>query len=258
MGKKFAVWILIGLLAAVGSASAVRKVERVKLRAGDLVIIGHGGFSPEALPRFHNAPIRLHGGGTVSTISGQIPPVLNDITFEFDRHGAVDTTGLPVCTKGKLVATDVPTARRACVDAIVGKGFGTAIVALPEQKPIPASTGITLFNGPKVNGFDTFLVHAHLDVPAPSTVLFQVVIEKIHKGVYGYRVDAEIPKIVNGYGHPVSGFINVGRQWTYKGKRHSYLSARCETGRLQARGKFGFEDGTLLIGNFFRPCTVAK
>lgn len=258
MGKKIAVGVLLGLLIAVGSASAVRKVERVKLRAGDLVIIGHGGFSPETLPRFHNAPIRLHGGGTVSTVSGEIPPILNDLAFEFDRHSAVDTTGLPVCTKGKLVATDVPTARRACGDAIVGKGFGTAIVALPEQKPIPASTGITLFNGPKVNGFDTFLVHAHLDVPAPSTVLFQVVIEKINKGVYGYRADAKIPKIVNGYGHPVSGFIKIGRQWTYKGKRHSYISARCETGRLQARGKFGFEDGTLLIGNFLRPCKVAK
>ena len=28
-------------------------------------------------------------------------------------------------------------------------------------------------------------------------------IEKIHKGVYGYRVNVKIPKIVNGYGHPI-------------------------------------------------------
>lgn len=258
MRGKIAVGALLGLLVLAGSASAVRTVERVELRAGDLVIIGHGGFSPETLPRFHNAPIRIHGGGKISTLSGELPPILNDITFEFDRHGAVDTTGLAVCTKGKLVATDVPAARRACGDAIVGKGFGTALVALPEQRPIPASTGITLFNGPKKNGFDTILVHAHLDVPAPSTVLFQVVIEKIHKGVYGYRTDAKIPKLVNGYGHPVSGFISIGRQWTYKGKKHSYISARCENGRLQARGKFGFEDGTLLSGTFFRPCKVLK
>jgi hypothetical protein len=258
MRKKIVVGVLLGLLLLVGSASAVRKIERVELRAGDLLIVGHGGFKPETLPRYHDAPITLHGGGTLSTLSGELPPILNDITFEFDRHSSVDTVGLPVCTRGKLVATDVPTARRACGDAIVGKGFGTAVVALPEQRPIPASTGITLFNGPEKNGFATFLVHAHLEVPAPSTVLFQVVIEKISKGIYGYRADAKIPKLVNGYGHPVSGFINVGRKWTYKGKQHGYVNARCETGRLQARGKFGFEDGTLLSGTFFRPCKVLK
>lgn len=258
MGKKILVGVLFGLLVMAGSASAVRKVERVELIAGDLLIIGHGGFSPETLPRFRTAPIEIHGGGKISTLSGELPPILNDLTFEYDRHGVVDTTGLPVCTKGQLVATDVPAARRACGDAIVGKGFGTAIVALPEQKPIPASTGITLFNGPKKNGFATVLVHAHLDVPAPSTVLFEVVVEKIHNGIYGYRTDAKIPKLVNGYGHPVSGFIRIGRQWTYKGKRHSYISASCENGRLQARGKFGFEDGTLLSGTFLRPCKVLK
>jgi hypothetical protein len=45
MGKKVLVGALLGLLAMVGSASAVRAVERLELRAGDLLIIGHGGFS---------------------------------------------------------------------------------------------------------------------------------------------------------------------------------------------------------------------
>ncbi len=256
--KKIVVGALLGLLVVAGTAGAVRKVERVELRAGDLLVVGYGGFRPETLPKHHNAPITVYGGGKLSTVSGEIPPILNNITFEFDRHGAVDTTGLAVCTYGKLVATDVATARRTCKDAIVGEGFGTAVVKLPEQGPIPASTGITIFNGPKVGGNDSVLVHAHLDVPAPSTVLFPVVIEKIHKGVYGYRVNAEIPKIVNGYGHPISGHITIGRKWTYKGKKHSYVNARCETGRLQARGKFGFEDGTRLSGTFFRPCKVLK
>jgi hypothetical protein len=258
MGKKIVVGVLIGLLALVGSASAVRTVERVELRAGDLLIVGRGGFRPETLPKHHDAPIEIYGGGKLSTVSGEVPPILEDLTFEFDRHGSVDTAGLPVCTKGKLVATDVPAARRACGGAIVGKGHGSVTVALPEQRPISASTGVTLFNGPKVHGFDTVFFHSHLDVPAPSTVLFPIVIEKINRGVYGYRVDAKIPKIVNGYGHPVSGFITVGRKWTYRGKRHSYLNARCETGRLQARANFTFEDGTLLSGTFFRPCKVLK
>lgn len=247
---------VLGLLVVAGTASALRSVERVEIRAGDIVIVGHGGFRPEALPKNHDAPITIEGGGKVSTVSGELPPILREINFEFDRHGSVDTTGLAVCTKGKLVATDVPAARRACGEAIVGKGFGTAIVAFPEQGPIPASSGITLFNGPKKGGNDTVLVHAHLDVPAPSTIIIPIEIEKIRKGLYGYRAETKIPPLAGGYGHPISGHIKIDRKWTFKGKRHSYVNARCANGRLQARGEFVFKEGQVLSGSFLRVCKV--
>jgi len=247
----------LALLALVGTASAVKKVERVELRAGDLLIVGHGGFRPETLPKHQDAPIEIYGGGKLSTISGDLPPILKSITFEFDRHGSVETEGLAVCTKGQLIATDVPAARRACGDAIVGRGAASATVVLPEQAPISASSGITFFNGPKKGGDDTIIAHAHLDVPAPTTIVVPIVIEKIHKGIYGYRTEAKIPKLVNGYGRWISGSVTIGRKWTFKGKKHSYVNARCETGRLQARGEFSFE-GTLLKGTFFRPCKVLK
>ena len=83
-----------------------------------------------------------------------------------------------------------------------------------------------------------------------------MVIEKINKGVYGYRTEARIPKIAGGYGHPISGKIKVDRKWTFKGSKHSFINARCETGRLQARGEFTFKDGTFLTGTFLRPCKV--
>lgn len=253
--------VIVGLaalaaLALVGSASAVRSIERVELRAGNLIIIGRGGFRPETLPRLHDAPIKIYGGGKLSTVSGELPPILETITFELDKHGHPDTTGLEVCTAGKLQATDVPAARRACPNAIVGRGFGTAIVKFPEQGPIPASSPITLFNGPKVHGFDSILAHAYTTIPVATTFIVPVVIEKVHHGVYGYRVKAKIPKIAGGYGHPISGHITVGRNWTYKGKKHSYANARCETGNLQARGEFTFQDGTFLQGKFIRPCKV--
>ncbi len=248
--------LVLSVLALGGIASAVRDNDKVELRAGDLLIVGHGGFRPETLPRHKDAPILIYGGGKLSTVSGELPPILETLTFEFDRHGSVDTTGLPVCTAGKLQATTVPAARKACPGAIVGKGVGTAIVKFPEQGPIPVSSPITLFNGPKVRGFDTVLAHAYTTVPIATTFIVPVVIEKIHKGVYGYRVEAKIPKIAGGYGHPISGNIKVERKWTFKGKKHSYVNARCENGRLQARGEFSFKDGTFLKGTFFRPCKV--
>jgi len=254
--KRLTFFGLLALTAFVfaSTAGATRDIEKVHLRVGDLVIDGRGGFKPERLPKHHDAPIKIYGGGKVSTISGELPPILDTIEFEFDKHGHVDTTGIEVCTAGKLQATDVPAARRACPHAIVGKGFGRAIVAFPEQSLIPVSSPITAFNGPKVHGFDSILFHAYTTVPVATTFIVPVVIEKIHNGIYGYRVKAKIPKIAGGYGHPVSGRLTVDRKTRVKGKLHSYVNARCELGRLQARGKFVFKDGTRLSGTFFRPC----
>jgi hypothetical protein len=255
MRKKILAVTVLGLLVVAATATAFH----VHVRAGDLVLDAEGGFEPKALPKFHDAPITTHGGGKLSTVSGEIPPILDTFTLEFDKHGHVDTTGLAVCTKGKLVATDVPAARRACKDAIVGTGFGRAVVKFPEQGPINVGSPITLFNGPKKNGDDTIIAHAHLDYPGPTTFIVPIVIEKIHKGVYGYRVFVDIPKIAGGYGHPLSGRAKVGRKWTFKGKEHSYINARCETGHFLVRGEFSFKEvAEVMNATFFLPCQVRK
>jgi len=255
MRRKIVVAVLLGLLAVAGTAMASE--FHVKKVVGDLVLEAEGGFTPNALPRHHDAPIITHGGGKLSTLSGEIPPVLDNFVLEFDRHGHVDTTGLPVCTKAKLVATEVPKARRNCKGSIVGKGFGSAIVALPEQRPFKVGSPITLFNGPKKGGDDTILAHAYLNYPGPTTFIVPIVIEKIHKGVFGYRVKVKIPKIAGGYGHPIEGSAKVGVKWKYKGKEHSYINARCETGHFRVRGEFTFkENSTVLDAGFLLPCKV--
>jgi hypothetical protein len=246
----------IVVLTVVVVAAVVASAQALVLRAGDIVVTADGGFAPKSLPKKVNAPITVHGGGKITTVSGALPPILKTIDFEFDKHGAVDTTGLPRCTMAKLEATTTPQARKLCPGAIVGTGQGTAIVKFPEQGPIPASSPITIFNGPPDHGNPTVLAHAHLTQPAPTTFIVPVTIKKIHDGVYGYRTEAAIPKIANGYGIPIKGSLKIGRKWTYKGVEHSYISARCETGRLQAQGEFGFSDGTHLSGTFFRPCSV--
>ncbi|MGN6216103.1 MAG: hypothetical protein ACTHN7_03975 [Solirubrobacterales bacterium] len=252
MRKPFLIAVL-ALLVSAGTAAALQRI-----RAGDLILEAEGGFTPTALPKHEDAPISLHGGGKLSTVSGELPPIVKTIDIEFDRHGHVDTTGLAVCHASQLQATDVSQARRACPNAIVGKGEGRAIVTFPEQKPIPVSSPITLFNGPKKHGDPTVLAHAYTTVPAPTTFIVPIVIERIHKGVYGYRTIAQIPKIAGGAGHPVAGHIKVFREWTYKGKRHSYVNARCETGHLQARAGVTFGDGTVLSGTFVKKCTVRR
>jgi len=266
MKKKIAVVVVLAALVAAATANAFH----VRVVVGNLVLDAEGGFAPKALPKHHNAPIVAHGGGSLSTLSGELPPILDTFILEFDKHGALDTTGLAVCTKGKLVATDVPAARRVCKDAIVGTGFGSAVVKFPEQGPIKVGSPITLFNGPKKGGDDTILAHAHLDYPGPTTFIVPIVIEKIHKGVFGYRVKVTIPKIAGGYGHPISGSAKVGRKWHIGGREHSYINARCETGHFVVRGEFTFKSGPeesstqteeakdVLHANFLLPCKVRK
>src|SRR5271167_3964767 len=107
---------VLALLVTASAAYAVRIV------AGPIVIEAEGGFSPTALPKYENAPIELHGGGSISTTSGALPPILKTLTIYFDRHGSVVTTGLPVCTEGRLQSTTVVEARHNCPGAIVGEG----------------------------------------------------------------------------------------------------------------------------------------
>lgn len=237
------------LLVVAGSAVAI------KLEAANLVITTDGGFTPTTLPKKGYAPIKLHGYGNIATKDGTPPPVLETVTIWFDKHGEVETKGLPKCTPGKLKATTTAQARKLCPGSIVGKGFGKAVVIFPEQGPIPASSPITLFNAAPKNGNPVVLAHAHLTVPGPTTFVVPIEIQKVHSGRYGFKVEAKIPKIAGGSGIPLYARMTVGREWTYKGKKLSFANAGCPDGRLQAKVKADFKDGTVLQGSLFKTCT---
>lgn len=249
--RTFAVFGAIALVAA-GAAQAIT------LRVGNIVISGDGGFTPTTLPKRENAPIKLYGHARFSTTDGTRPSPLRRLVLEFDKHGAVETRGLPKCTQQKLVATTTAGARRNCRGSIVGTGFGTALVELPEQRGIEASSALTLFNGPRLHGNPSVLGHAHLDYPAPTTYIVLIEIEKINNGRYGFRTVAEFPKIANDYGSPLYGRLKIGKEWKYKGETLSYANAHCADGRLQANAEFSFKNGDVVEGVVFKPCKVAK
>lgn len=252
---------LAAALLAAAFLTVAAVASGVTFHAGDLILEAEGGFTPQALPKHVDAPITLHGSGRLSTVTGELPPIVDTLTIEFDRHGHLETQGLAVCTAGMLQSTTPAEARRRCPDAIVGKGQGSAIVQFPDSAPIPITSPITIFNGPKKHGDDTVYAHAYTDVPVVATYVIPVVIEKINHGVFGYRTEAKIPRIAGGAGHPISGSLKIGRRWTFRGRRHSYVNARCENGRLQARVKVSFKDegagATYLNGSFLRICRVS-
>lgn len=246
------------LLVTVVGLGATAVAQAIELRIGDIIIVGDGGFTPTTLPKDQDAPIRLHGYAKFRTIDGSRPSPLRQLVLEFDKHGSVETRGLEKCSMHKLVATTTKTARKLCPKAIVGTGFGTALVVLPEQQGIKASSPLTLFNGPVKHGNPTVLGHAHIDYPGPTTYVISIEIEKIHHGRYGFRTVANFPRIVNDYGSAISGHLTIGKTWKYKGKTLSYANARCADGRLQAQAEFTFKNGDSVKGTVFKPCHIRK
>jgi hypothetical protein len=240
---------IVALLAMSGVALGI------VLRSGRLEVVGEGGFTPTTLPKHGFAPITIYGEGHIGTTDGSLPPILKQLTVWYDKHGEVVTKGLPYCTRGKLAATTSQQARKACPGAIVGEGKGTATVAFPEQRPFKATSPITIFNAAPHHGNPTVLAHAYLSVPAPTTYIVPVEIQRVHAGPFGYKTEATIPKIAGGYGIPLEGSLRIGKKWTFKGKRLSYINAGCPSGKLQAKVETSFDDETKLSGLILKQCT---
>jgi hypothetical protein len=241
---------VVSVLVLMGAASAYA----IRIQVGNIVVVADGGFSPTTLPKDRLAPIEAHGYGEVKTADGSLPPILQKLTFWFDKNGEVETRGLPVCPMRKLVAITPTGARKNCPDAIVGTGFARAVVNFPEQAPIPASSPLTLFNAPPQNGKPALYVHAYTTVGGPAAVIIPVEIQRTRNGRYGLKTVADIPKIVNGYGTPLYGRLKVDKKWTYKGKRLSFANASCPDGRLQAKVRAEFKDDAVLQATFVNPC----
>ena len=101
----------------------------------------------------------------------------------------------------------------------------------------------------------TFYIHAYITVPTPAAIVTTVKIKKIHKGRYGLESIASIPKIAGGSGSVTSFSLKIDKQYTYKGKKVSVLSAKCPDGKLQAHATAKFSDGTSASAEIIRTCT---
>ena len=101
----------------------------------------------------------------------------------------------------------------------------------------------------------TVLVHAYVDVPAPTAIVTVAKITRIQRGPFGLHILARIPRIAGGFGSVTSFDLTVGRKFLYKGKRRSYLIASCPSGSYKTQGQVLFSDGTTLGETHVFPCT---
>jgi hypothetical protein len=244
--------ISAAILVVAGSASAVTVL------AGNLLIKIDGATSPKALPRSKFAPIGFHGSASVATRDGShIPPALSTQLL-VDKHIAIDTTGLPTCTLAQIRSSTPAAAMKACGDALIGRGTSTAQVQFPEQAPFIAKGPLLAFNGPSSGGYGgkgyrEQLYYVYADVPLPTAL---IAVAKVSKGTgrYGYKISISIPKIAGGAGSFSGAEFTIDRKWTYRGEKHSFLTAECANGHFDAQVEVAFGDGTQVIGNVLQAC----
>lgn len=253
--RKHLIWTLaLGATLAIAVAG-VASAAKITVRVGNLSLTYEGTVKPRALPRSRLAPINLDIRGTIAAIDGTHPPALRNITVDTDKNGAINAKGMPVCTSGRLQAQSHDNAKRACSRAIIGSGTTTVRVAFPDSIPFNATGPLVFFNGGVKGGTTTFFVHAYVAVPTPTPIVTTVKVTRRVSGPYGLRSLATVPEIAGGFGSVLSYKFRIGRNFTFGGRKQSYLLAKCKTGRFYAKGDTKFVDGPNVVGSVVVPCT---
>lgn len=240
--------LLCGALAVLAAAGA----QAALVETGNIVLRADATFEPRTLPRHRFSPIELQGFFDVGAKTGGKPVALDRVVVGFDHDGRLSAGGLPVCAPEQVASASTEEARQLCRGAIVGTGKVEAMISLPEG-PVPASSPLTIFNGPRLNGSPTVVLHAFTTVPATQYYAIVVPIEK-QRGEFRYRATVEVPPIAAGLGAITRLEVEIGRRFRVAGKPRSYVSARCSDSIIRTFGAFTFEDGTIIEGAVEKFC----
>lgn len=228
------------------------------VKVGNLVLTADGGFMPNRLPRSSYVPIEFKGHADLRSVDGSVPSPLRQVILDFDRDGRLGLAGLPVCQPSALQETTVKEARDRCSAAIVGSGHAGALVNRPGGPPLPVSSPLTFFNGPRLAGKPTVILHARLSLPgAVQTFAITIPIEK-RRGLFRYRATVDVPPIAEGLGSLVHVDATIGRRYRSGGRERSYVSARCGDGIFRTHGRFTLSDGLIIDGSVEKACTVVR
>jgi hypothetical protein len=252
--------VLLGLVAALVVVTA--SLARAELTAsGNLFITFDGDIEPEVLPRNERASVTVWVSGRVRTLSGEKPPSLRAITLGVNRDGRLETRGLPVCRMGEIDFASTQQALDICGDALVGEGRYKARTTFPEQADTSTQGRILAFNS-KIGGRTAILGHVFGAKPVPSTGV--IVFKITHpSGTFGTVLSGTVPPNLSRWGYLKRISLSLHRDYTFKGKHLSYLSAPCPAprGLQKASFKFAFaemlfDDGRTLSSKLTRTCRV--
>jgi hypothetical protein len=246
------------LLLATGACAAVAAAEVVQ--SGNVRVTFHAKFEPQSLPRERPAPISVEVDGQISTTDGSQPPPLRKLRVELSSSGQIDTRGLPVCQASALQSTSSDVALARCKPAQVGRGKFQADLQF-SGRPILVDGRALVFNG-IVDGRPGMFIHIYISRPVTVTLVIPLKISR-GSGRFGTVLTTRVPKLAGGFGSITELQLRIGRRYSYRGERHSYLSAACAAPAgfpgatfTFARGVFSFAGGRTMNAFLSRSCQV--
>ena len=251
---------LIAALALVLALAGVAVSRAQTLQKGDVRVRFDADFAPHALPRQQAAPVRIRIEGGISTTDGSHPPPLQWLEVELNRKGRISSAGLPVCSAPLLQSTTTEQALARCGPAKVGEGSFDAEVALGGD--VPASGRIVAFNS-RLHGKPALLLHFFAQVPVRFTLVVPLTIVRKRGGEFGTLLRTRVPRIAGGLGSITRIDLTVGRRFSSRGRRRSYVSAACTAlpGTSLAvfafaRARFRFESSPEFDSKLLKVCRV--
>jgi hypothetical protein len=253
---------MIALLAVLALLTIAGAAAAAVVQEGNLRVSISTRLEPYKLPRTGSAPIKAFIAGHVFTADGQTPPQLKRMEIEINRDGHIETEGLPVCRLSQIKATSTEKAIAACGESLVGSGhFWASVVFNEEARPYHTTGRLLAFNGRQA-GRPALFIHIYTTQPFPSAFVVVFTISQLHGGTYGTELSASLPQALGDWGFVNRIKMNIGRDYTYEGRRRGYLEASCPAPKGAgtasfplALANFSFEE-TQLSSTVTKSCGV--
>ncbi|HEX4308281.1 MAG TPA: NHL repeat-containing protein [Solirubrobacterales bacterium] len=238
---------------ATASASSI-------VRKGNLQVKVSGSLAPKRLPRESLAPVSVSIAGQITTTDKSTPPELNELEVDLNNHGRLETTGLPICRAGEIHPASTSRALAACGASLVGSGSFSVDVVLAGQEPYPTSGRLLLFNGVYEHKH-ALLGQIYSAHPFANSFVIPFLIHEGGKGTYGLSLSAKLPRALTSWGRVTGLELKLQRNYSYAGKRRSFISASCpapkgfpETLFTLARASFSFAGSRTLTQTVSDQC----
>jgi hypothetical protein len=229
---------LVGLAACASLASAT------VVQQGNLRITVLSQVLPYKLPRQGTAPIAVFVSGHLEAPKGGVPAQLQKLTVAVNRHGLLQSKGLPTCRLAQLQPASTERALASCGDAVIGSGQFFAHIVLPDQGAYPTHGRLLIFNG-REQGHPVLYTHIFTSNPFFSSFVLDFKIKKVSKGAYGTELSASLPEALGSWGYVDRIKLTLKRKYTWKGRQLSYFNAGCPAPQGAKRTVFPLALATL-------------
>jgi hypothetical protein len=194
-------------------------------------------IKPYKLPRAEPAPIAVFVAGHLQSAKGGIPPQLQKLTIDVNRHGLLQSRGLPACRTPEVQPASTQRALERCGDALIGSGQFWANIVLPDQGAYRTQGRLLIFNGTEA-GRPVVLAHIYTTHPFATSFVIPFSIKHVSKGPYGTELQASLPQALGSWGYLDRIKLTLRRKYRFKGKQLSYFNAACPASKAAKRASF--------------------